>query len=187
MTDRDSDGSEPDAVRDALDRATGGDAGAADTADGEKDGTFLVTHADDGSAVLRDVASGQVHALSSNPGVDEGEAVEGSVAPDPPMNVSWQLVEVRERRHIAVEESEEPPTRQSLDVAADQPVGELTRTERAGTGELHVVTVPEADTERAVADVLADEDGVRSRAARLGVNRVEVRSAPGVVVVRYMP
>ncbi|WP_200778382.1 DUF5812 family protein [Halobaculum gomorrense] len=175
-----------DAIRDALAQAAG-DAGPADAADGETDGTFLVTHADDGSAVLRDAASGQVHTLSSNPGVAEGEAVEGVVAPDPPMNVSWQLVEVRERRQIAVEESEEPPTQHSLDLAADQPVGELTRTERAGTGEIHVISVPEDDTDQAVADVLDDAETSRTRAARLGVNRVEIRSAPGVVVVRYMP
>ena len=186
MTDRDPDDSELDAVRDALAEATA-DAGPADTADGEKDATFLVTHADDDSAVLRDVTSGQVHALSSNPGVEEGEAVEGVVAPDPPMNVSWQLVEVHERRFVPVEESEESPTRQSLDLAADQPVGDLTRTERAGSGELHVITVDEADTADAVADVLADAETARARAARLGVNRVEVRSAPGVVVVRYLP
>ncbi|WP_284013043.1 DUF5812 family protein [Halobaculum litoreum] len=186
MTDRDPDDSELDAVRDALAAATG-DAGPADTADGEKDATFLVTHADDDSAVLRDVASGQVHALSSNPGVEEGEAVEGTVAPDPPMNVSWQLVEVHERRHIAVEASDESPTSRSVDVAGDQPVGDLTRLERAGTGELHVITVAEADTEDAVEDVLADAETARARAARLGVNRVEVRSAPGVVVIRYMP
>ena len=186
MTDRDSDGSELDAVRDALAEAAG-DAGPADTDDGEHDGTFLVTHADDGSAVLRDVDSGRVYTLSSNPGVAEGEAVEGVVAPDPPMNVSWQLVEVEERRHIAIEESEEPPTRRSLDLAADQAVGELTRTERAGTGEIHVISVSEGDTDQAVADVLDDADTGRTRAARLGVNRVEIRSAPGVVAVRYMP
>jgi len=103
------------------------------------------------------------------------------------MNVSWQLVEVEERRHIAIEESEEPPTRRSLDLAADQAVGELTRTERAGTGEIHVISVSEDDTDQAVADVLDDADTGRTRAARLGVNRVEIRSAPGVVAVRYMP
>ncbi|PSQ07541.1 hypothetical protein BRC97_03535 [Halobacteriales archaeon QS_6_71_20] len=175
-------------MRDALKSASaGGDAGPADTDDGERAGTFLVTHADDASAVLRDVASGQVHTLSSNPGVEEGDAVEGVVAPDPPMNISWQLVDIGERRRIAVEESDEPPTRQSLDVAEGQAVGELVRTERAGSGELHVITVPEDDTARAVADVLDDADARRTHAARLGANRVEVRSAPGVVVVRYMP
>jgi hypothetical protein len=36
-------------------------------------------------------------------------------------------------------------------------------------------------------DVIDDREGTLSRAARLGVNRVEVRSEPGVVAVRYLP
>jgi hypothetical protein len=63
----------------------------------------------------------------------------------------------------------------------------LTRRERAGTGEIHVITVPEEETEQAVADVADDEENTLARAARLGVNRVEIRAAPGVVAVRYMP
>lgn len=155
--------------------------------DGEKESTFLITHADEGSAVLKDVHDGQVHALSNNPGVEAGDVVEGTVAPDPPLEVSWQLVEVAERRSLAVEESDEPPTAHERELAADQPPGELTRTERAGIGELHVISVPEEETEEAVADILADEEATLARAARLGVNRVEVRSEPGVVSVRYLP
>ena len=84
-----------------------------------------------------------------------------------------------------------PPDRlvllgQQLTEVVDEGV-ELTRRERAGTGEIHVLTVTESDTEAAVADVLADTEGLRSRAARLGVERVVVRSAPGVVCVRYLP
>ncbi|QLG63996.1 hypothetical protein HUG12_05975 [Halorarum salinum] len=137
--------------------------------------------------MLRDVDSGQVHALSSNPGLEAGEAVEGTLAPDPPMNVSWQVVEVGERHELSLSESDEPATGHALEVAAEQDVGELTRVERAGTGELHVVSVPEGETEDAVTDVLEDRDATLARAARLGVRRVEVRSAPGVVVVRYLP
>ncbi|WP_224448585.1 DUF5812 family protein [Haloprofundus salilacus] len=155
--------------------------------DDSKEGTFLVTAADDETAVLKDVEDGQVHTLASNPGVERHDAVEGVVAPDPPMNVTWQLVEVNSRRPLRIEESSESPTTMVRDVAAEQPVGELTRRERAGTGEIHVVTVPEDRTEQAVADVLDDEEGLLSRAARLGVSRVEVRSSPGVVSVRYMP
>ncbi|MFC6824074.1 DUF5812 family protein [Halopelagius fulvigenes] len=151
------------------------------------EGTFLVTAADDDSAVLKDVETGQVHTLSSNPGVERHDAVEGVVSPDPPMNVSYQLVEMRERRPLSLEVSDESPTARARDIAADQPVGELTREERAGTGELHVITVPEETTDEAVSDVADDEEGTLSRAARLGVNRVEIRSEPGVVVVRYMP
>ena len=152
-----------------------------------KEGTFLVTAADDDSAVLKDVADGQVHALSSNPGVERGDAVETTLEPDPPMEVAWRAVEVRERRALALAESEEPPTALARDLAADQDVGELTRRERAGEGELHVITVPPGETDAAVEDVLADEETTLARAARLGVSRVEVRSEPGVVAVRYLP
>lgn len=152
-----------------------------------KEGTFLVTAADDDSAVLRDVNDGQVVALSTNPGVEAFDAVEGTVEADPPLGVSWTLVDVDERRSLTIERSDEPPTGKSRDAAADQPVGELARYERAGAGEVHVITVPEEDTERAVDDVVGDEESALARAARLGVSRVEVRSEPGVVCVRYVP
>jgi hypothetical protein len=155
--------------------------------DAATEGTFLVTHADEDSAVLKDVESGQVHTLSSNPGVEEDDAVEGTVAPEPPMEVTAELVEVAERRSLTLRESEEPPTTQERDIAAEQAVGDLTREERAGVGELHVISVPEDETEAAVEDVLSDREATLSRAARLGVNRVEVRSEPGIVSVRYLP
>lgn len=158
----------------------------ADT-DDAVEGTFLVTHADDDSAVLRDVERGQVHTLSSNPGLSEDDAVEGTVAPEPPLEVTAELVEVEERRPLSISESREPPTKQEREIAAEQSVGELTKEERAGVGELHVISVPEEETEAAVEDVLEDREATLGRAARLGVNRVEIRSEPGVVSVRYLP
>lgn len=152
----------------------------------ETEGRFLVTHADDGSAVLKDVDSSQVHTLEDNPGVEPGDVVEGTVEPVPPLSVTWRLVEVEDRRSLAVERSEEPPTARARDIAASQSTGEVTRTERAGTGEVHVLSVPEDRTDDVAADVLSDE-GTRARAARLGVERVEVRTEPGVLSVRYLP
>ncbi|PSQ14329.1 hypothetical protein BRC99_03005 [Halobacteriales archaeon QS_7_69_60] len=154
--------------------------------DTASEGRFLVTGADEASAVLKDVDRGQVHTLSDNPGVEAGDVIEGTVEAEPPMEVTYALVEVDERRHVTVEESREPPTTQERAIAADQPDGELTRRERAGDGELHVLTVPDEQTEAAVADVL-DDEATLARAARLGVGRVEVRSEPGVVSVRYLP
>jgi len=151
------------------------------------EGTFLVTAAGDASAVLKNVETGQVHTLSSNPGVECDDVVEGVVAPDPPMNVSYQLVETTSRRSLSVERSDEPPTTHSKELASSQDVGDLTREPRAGKGEIHVITIPEGDAQSAVDDVLEDEEQLLSRAARLGVNRVEIRSAPGVLSVRYMP
>ena len=152
----------------------------------EQEGRFLVTHADEGSAVLKDVDRGQVHTLAENPGVETGDLVEGTVTPEPPMEVTYRLVDVEIRRNIAVEESPEPPTKQERDLAAEQPVGEVTATERAGEGEIHVLAVPEERTESTVEDVLNDE-ATLVRAARLDVDRVEVRSDSGVVSVRYLP
>lgn len=151
------------------------------------EGTFLVTHADDESAVLKDVDRGQVHTLSTNPGIERHDAVEGIVAPDPPLNVTMQLVEVKERWSLSMRESREPPTTHEKEIAEKQGVGELTREPRAGIGELHIITVPEEQTEDAVSDVLEDEEATLSRAARLGVNRVEIRSEPGIISVRYLP
>jgi hypothetical protein len=165
-----------------------GDAGRSDDGEDERvEGTFLVTAADEDSAVLKNVDTGQVHTLSSNPGVERHDAVTGVVAPDPPMNVSYQLVDIESRWGLTIELSNESPTADSRDVADSQPAGELTRKERAGTGEIHVITVPEGETDQAAADVADDAENTLSRAARLGVNRVEIRTAPGVVVVRYMP
>jgi hypothetical protein len=152
-----------------------------------KTGTFLVTAADDDTAVLSDVDDGQVHTLAENPGVEVGEAIEGTVAPEPPMEVAWRLVDVAERWIISIEESTESPTTLERELAAEGAVGELTKRERAGTGEIHVLTVAEGETDDAVTDLLDDVAGLRERAARLGVERVVVRSAPGVVSVRYLP
>ena len=152
-----------------------------------KTSTFLVTHADDESAVLKDVHDGQVHTLASNPGVAVDDAVEGTVTPEPPMAVAWELTEIDERRSLSIDTSEEPPTARERELAADQPVGDLTKQPRAGTGEYHVISVPNDETDTAVADVYDDREATLSRAARLGVNRVEIRSEPGVVSVRYLP
>lgn len=152
----------------------------------ETTGTFLVTHADDDSAVLRNIETGQVHPLSTNPGLDAGEAIEGTVAPEPPIETTWELAEVENRRHLSVERSDEPPTRQEREIGAGQTVGEVTRTERAGVGELHVLTVPPERTEETVEEILDDEETL-ARVARYGVNRAEVRAEEGIVSVRYLP
>lgn len=154
---------------------------------GEAEGTFVVTHAEADSAVLKDVDAGQVHTLAENPGVEAGDVLEATLAPEPPLEVTWAVVDVAARRSLSLERSEEPPTAYERELAADQAVGELTREPRAGTGEVHVVTVPESETSDAVADVL-DDEGTLTRAARMdGVERVEVRSEPGLVSVRYLP
>jgi hypothetical protein len=152
----------------------------------EKTGTFLVTHADEESAVLRDVEDSQVHTLSSNPGVEEDDVVTATIAPDPPLEVTWQVIEVAERRAVALVDSDLSPTQQAVGMAEGQAVGDLVREERAGTGEIHVLKVPEGTADEAAQDVLEDE-ATLARAARLDAVRVEVRSADDIVNVRYLP
>ncbi|WP_207591273.1 DUF5812 family protein [Halomontanus rarus] len=154
----------------------------------EQTGTYVVTHAEDDSAVVRDVETAQVLTLSSNPGLEVHDVLEATVAPDPPLEVSWQVVEVADRRSIDVIDSDLAPTTHSKELAAEADVGDLVTNERAGTGEIHVLSVPTADTEDTARDVIEDVETV-ARAARLEAVRVEVRRSPedGVVSVRYLP
>lgn len=185
-TDGTGDADGVDAADTTADDADGGTDAAADDAD-DGAATFLVTAVDAESAVLRDVDSGQVHTLSENPGLAVDDAVEGRVEQEPPLEVTARLVDVERRWSPSLERSEEAPTAQVRELAAAGEVGGLHREPRAGEGEIHVLTVPEGKTEAAVEDVLGDREAALARAARLGVARVEVRSAPGVVSVRYMP
>jgi hypothetical protein len=152
----------------------------------EKSSTFLVTHVDEGSAVLRDVHDAEVHTLDGTEDLVAGEVLSATLTAAPPMGLVWSIRTVETRRTIPVERSPESPTTLAVDIATDQAVGEVTTRERAGEGELHVLTVPAEETDSAVADVLGDEETV-ARAARLGVDRVEVRADEGVVSVRYLP
>ena len=158
-----------------------------------KRGTFVVTHASEASAVLQDAVDSQIHTVESPPELDVGDVLEAIIEPVPPMNATWRIVEITEQRDVSIEQSAEPPTRQAVETASEQEIGELACIERAGTGELHVITIPNGHAEQAVADVLDDETGLTARAARLGVDRVEVRAAngdgdeTGLVSVRYLP
>jgi len=149
-------------------------------------GTFVVTEADAESAILRDVGTGQVHTLSENPDLASGEVVEATIAPEPPMDVTYTVVEEAARRTIEVVETDLEPTRQAHEMAEGVDTGELVTAERAGEGEVHVLTVPPEDVADAAADVVDDEETV-ARAARLGAVRVEVRTGEDFVNVRYLP
>lgn len=150
------------------------------------EGTFLVTAVDEGTAVVRNVADDRVHTLGEAPDWETGEVIVGRLAPADPTALTWELVETEERWTVTVERSPEAPTRQARSAAAEQDVGELTTLARAGEGEVHVLTVDADRTEAAAAEVAQDE-ATRERAARLGVSRVEIRAAEGVLSVRYLP
>lgn len=152
------------------------------------EGTFLVSESDAETAILTDVATSQVHPLGEQPDppLKVGEVVSGVLVAQPPTATIYAFDSIDDRRTIPVEHSDESPTKQEREIAADQPVGELTRQPRAGDGELHVLTVPDDQTDQAVQDILDDPQTV-TRAARLGVDRVEIRAAEDVLSVRYLP
>ncbi|WP_181684982.1 DUF5812 family protein [Halorhabdus salina] len=152
----------------------------------EKTGTFVVTNVDEASAVVTDVEDAQVHTLAEHPDLERNEILDATIRPEPPMEVTWELVTIHDRRTIPVEHNPETPTKQARKLATEQSVGAVTQRERAGEGELHVLTVPPEQTDQAVADVRED-DATRRQAARLGVDRVEIRADEGVVSVRYLP
>ncbi|WP_226004354.1 DUF5812 family protein [Natrinema salinisoli] len=154
----------------------------------EKTGTFVVTHAEAESAVVRDVETAQVHTLGSNPGLEVHDVLEATVAPEPPMEVTWEVIDVDDRRTIELVDSDLEPTTHEKELAAESEVGDLVQEERAGTGEIHVFRVPEGEVEPAARDVLDDEETL-ARAARLEAVRVEVRRSAddGVLSVRYLP
>jgi hypothetical protein len=196
---------------DTDDRRTGSDGDGSDADPNAIEGTYLVTHADDGGTVLRDVDSGQVHTVAGTPApgpkpkpepepepegkpepgaraeVEAGEVLDATLAPEPPAGVLRRVVAVDRRRRIPVERSPEPPTRQARELVAGGDPGEAAVRERAGEGELHVLRVPEDLADDAASDVLED-DSTLARAARMpAITRVEVRAAEDVVSVRYLP
>ncbi|MFB6135499.1 MAG: DUF5812 family protein [Halobacteriaceae archaeon] len=148
-------------------------------------GTFLVTHADEGSAVLRDVEDAQVHALADNPGVDAGDVVEATLEPVPPAEVAWTVADLGERREVTVRRVDERPAEDAFDALEGHDVGDLVAVEE-GEETVHALAVPDGGVDAAVEDVVTDE-ATRVRAARLGASRVRVRGADGVVSVRYLP
>jgi len=147
--------------------------------------TFVVLRADDATAMLRS-SEGQVVTLDlgdEDHDLVRGVVLTGTVAAGP-TGVTYGVREVEDRRHVDLIDSDLRPTARSRQAAEDLPEGEVERFERAGEGEVHVLSVPNPDA--AAADVL-DDDATLERAARLGAVRVEVRRGDGLVSVRYLP
>ncbi|PSQ44571.1 hypothetical protein BRD17_03770 [Halobacteriales archaeon SW_7_68_16] len=156
-----------------------------DTPDGATDDArpYLVTHADEGAATLRDVRTAQVHTLDDDHGMTAGEVVTARLESGP-MGVVSTVVEVIDRREIDVVRPDLEPTRQAREACPT--TGEVARIERAGEGEVHVLSVPEGEV-AATATVTAEDDETLARAARQGATRVEIRTGTGLVSVRYLP
>lgn len=145
-------------------------------------GTFLVTAADEASAVLREVESGQVHTLAEHPDLGAGEVLSATLIEADPLGATWTIEAVDDRYRVSVECVDEPPAAREREAAPADPSEVATLSTPETT--VHVLAVPPEETERAAADVL-DDEATLERAARLGSDRVTVRARSGVVSVRY--
>lgn len=147
-------------------------------------GTFVVTHADEQVALLRDVETAQVHSVTDHPELEQGEIITGSLVAGS-LGTTWTVDAIDERRSVSVERTDLEPTAASRETAAEMKAGELRRLERAGEGEVHVLGTDAP--EQAAAEVASDPETV-ARAARLDAVRVEIRIEPDeFLTVRYLP
>jgi len=60
--------------------------------------SYLVTHAEAASAVVRDVVTGQVHTLAEHPSLHAGEVLQATVRPEPPLGVTSRIARCPRRR-----------------------------------------------------------------------------------------
>jgi hypothetical protein len=191
----------------------------ADAADG-RSGTFLVKSADETAVVLQDVETAQVHTVAAmdveaaletagiDPGGDAAAVEVGTVFEETTIapaadGVRWTVETLGEARRIPVDRVELEPTKRSREAARELAPGELATYERAGEGSIHVLAVSQERLDGTASDIL-DDSATQRRAARLGVDRVEIRTGTtgnesteeqtagseetrGVVSVRYVP
>ena len=152
-------------------------------------GTFYVKYAQEKSVTVHEVDTAQICTLVENPGFERHEIIEGTLAAQPPMGVSYLVEELDAHYSVPVETSPESPTQQVRNVAGELDAGDAVAIEREGDGEIHIIRV---DSERtaAVAEEPHDDEMTYKNAARYDhVERVEIRTdeGEGIVSVRYLP
>ena len=159
----------------------------------EVTGRFVVDEAGE-SAIVRDVASGQVFTLADNPGFEPGAVVDATLSPRRPLGVAYSVVSVAATRTIPVAVSETAPTERVRAAGSELAVGESRRlddggedeSEGEGIGEIHVIGV-ESGRASERAQELAD-GSLTEAAARHDARGVELRwdESAGFVSVRYL-
>ena len=162
----------------------GDDDGGPETATG----TFYVKAAEDVAVILHEVDSTQIFTLIENPGFEVHDIVEASLVAQPPMEVSYLIDELEAHYTIPIETSPEPPTQRNREIGSELDPMEAVAVEREGEGEIHLLRTEDDAVER-TADELHDDEMTYKNAARLGVNRVEIRTDEdeGLVSIRYLP
>lgn len=145
-------------------------------------GTFLVIDSDGESGVLQDVTTSQIHPLGTAPPVPVGSAFQGTIAPDPPLEVVWTIESLTDHWEITVSLLDEPLTDSARAVGAQTESGTVGIDHSPTDGERHII--PTTDPEGAAAD-LRDDRQPRRQAAKLGADRVEIRVGEDLVSLYY--
>ncbi len=145
-------------------------------------GTFLVIDSDDENGVLQDVTTSQIHPLGTAPPVPVGSALQGTIAPEPPLEVVWTIESLSDHWEIAVVLCDEPPADTARTVGAQTESGTVGIDQSPADGERHVI--PTADPDGTAAD-LRDDRQPRRQAAKLGADRVEIRAGDDLVSLYY--
>lgn len=143
-------------------------------------GVFVVTHAESTTTVLRDVYTGQIYTLDTNPGVGADDVVLARLDPADVTQSVW-TVDTMVEYPLTIDVDDDDPPNQARRTVQNTEVGTLERLEQSW-GERHVLTVPDAT--QAIMDIIEDT-ATRSRAAKLGARHVIIRGADGVVCIDY--
>ena len=153
----------------------------------EVTGRFVVVEADE-NVVLRSVGSGQVFALSDNPGVESATVLDATLVPQRPLGLTHTVASIEAARTVPVRLSADLPGDSAQSAGADLAPGESAAPTHPDGGVLHVIGVAPDDAAARARALGEDEDSLRVTAARYGLFTVELRwsESSGFVSVRYL-
>jgi len=151
------------------------------------DGRFVVTATDAESLMLRAVASAQILTLVDPPDLPRWTVLDATLVPADGLGVTVRIGTLREHFRVDIVSQDERPTARSRETAASLTAGASSFLPRADAGGTDVIALADTDHTEARAAMAADVASLVNRAARLDVRRVELRSAPGLLSVRYLP
>ncbi|MDR9411787.1 MAG: DUF5812 family protein [Haloquadratum sp.] len=156
-------------------------------AEPEISGRFVVLAADADALMLRAVDSARVLTLIDPPAFDRWTVLDATLVSADALGLTMRAAAVEDHFTVALVAQDERPTTRSRAAAATLPAGGSTFLPRQDAGGTDVIALAAADHTAARQQLAADVEPIVLRAARLDVRRVELRSAPGVLTVRYLP
>jgi len=150
-------------------------------------GRFVVTAADAESLMVRGVDSAQVLTVTDPTDLDRWTVFDATLEHADTLGLTMRATSIDHQFMVQIDDQEERPTSRSRSVVTSLDAGASTFLPRQDAGGTDVIALADADHVAARRTMAADVEPVVMRAARLDVSRVELRSAPGILSVRYLP